>query len=77
MRSNSYEQPTSSGRPLGQNDILYITSYGQPPVLKGHVSCVARVAAHSRFYCTTEYFIYFELILFGLKPLLGAVYIWV
>ena len=24
----------------------------QPPVLKGHFFCVARVAAHSRFHCT-------------------------
>ena len=32
------------------------TSYEQPPVLKGHFSCVARVAAHSRFYCISMLF---------------------
>ena len=30
--------------------VYKLTSYVQLPVLKGHFSCVARVAAHSRFY---------------------------
>ena len=55
MSSHSYEQPTSYERPLGHSQkwhFLYKwTSYEQPPALKGHFSCVTRVAAHSRFNC--------------------------
>ena len=45
----------SSQPPMGGHfaiPIIYkLTSYEQPPALKGHFYCVTRVAAHSRFYC--------------------------
>ena len=54
--SHSYEQATSYGRPLGHSPkwhfVYKCTSYELPLALKGHFSCVTRVAAHSRFYCT-------------------------
>ena len=56
MSSHSYEQLTSYGRPLGHSLKCHFaykcTSYEQPTASKGHISCVARVAAHSRFHCT-------------------------
>ena len=43
---------------IPQNDkwhFLYkLTFYEQPPAVKGHFSCVTRVAAYSRFYCSSS-----------------------
>ena len=61
MSSHSYEQPTSYGRPLGHSPnwhfVYKCTSHEQPPAFKGHIICVARVAAHSRFYCIASHWI--------------------
>ena len=59
MSSHSYEQPTFYGRSLGNSPkwhfVYKCTSYEQPPAFNGHFFCVARVAAHSRFYCISKY----------------------
>ena len=53
MISHSHGQPTSYGRPLGNSPKWHFvykrTSCEQPPVLKGHISCVTRVAAIAGF----------------------------
>ena len=71
MSSHSYEQPTSYGRPLGHSPkchwVYKCTSYEQTPVLKGHIACVARVAAHRRFYCICHIIAESLLLMFGLS----------
>ena len=45
---------------IPQNSILQTNKHlmkGQP-VLKGHFSCVTRVAAHSRLYCSSYFYIF-------------------
>ena len=49
-----YEQPLLWAANTKRHFVYKWTSYWQPHALKGHFSCVSRVAAHSRFYCKTK-----------------------
>ena len=44
---------------IPQNGILHTNEHlmNSHPVLKGHFSCVTRVAAHSMFYCSSYFYI--------------------
>ena len=45
---------------IPQNGILHKNEHlmKSHPVLKGNFSCVTRVAAHSRFYCSSYFYIF-------------------
>ena len=72
MSSHSYEQPISYGRPLGHSPkwhfVYKYTSDVQPPAIKGHFSCVARVTAHSRFYCNVKLHTMLQIQILSCRP---------
>ena len=45
---------------IPQNGILHTNEHlmNSHPVLKGHFSCVTRVGDHSRFYCSSYFYIF-------------------